>query len=248
MIISATLILYNIFASLVGVNLIIIFTEMDYLQYISFLNQIFFFVSLFFYLQLCTSFMMILACAFYQLSAFNNHLKKFIDNPTQLEVSDVIRNTSIMYDKLCDVFDSISAFYMLSILMFILGSTYFNVYFWYLLYSFLAVASKGLGYFLTTTILWCLYYLPCIFWMVMFSSWIEYEGLRTVDLVLLLAYKDTKLKNLKSSITMALQATHRRPKITCGLYELNWKALFAMMGSVFSFSVITIQFYDISNC
>lgn len=246
--IIAILIVYNIFASLVGVNLRIIFAEMDFLQYISFLNQVFFFASLFFYLQLCTSFMMILACAFYQLSALNNHLKKCISNPTELDVSDIIRNTSIMYDKLCDVFDSISAFYMLSILMFILGSTYFIVFFWYLLYAFLAVSSNDLGYFLTTTILWCLYYLPCILGMNMYSSWIESEGLRTVDLLLLLAYKDAKLKSLKSSIVTTLQAAHRRPKITCGLYELNWKALFAMMGSIFSFSIITIQFYDISNC
>lgn len=145
---------------------------------------------------------------------------------------------------MCDLHDSISSFYMINNMYSISGLTYFYVYLIYSSYVYFNQPSLDLLDFLLTDLLWGLYYTPCCLWMIIFSSWIESEGEKTVALVHQLASKDGKLDVLKSSYIMALQAQHRQLKIS-SLFDVNWKTLFALLGTIFSYSIVLIQFHEV---
>lgn len=204
-------------------------------------------LSVLFYVQFLASLMMFLAFGYYQLSALNEYLKKCIKNKVEYSSADVISNVAIMYDEICDAFDAISSFYLLSNLCVIMGLTFYVVFAYYSLYVYLKKPTKELGYFLLSSYLWCGFYSPCVIWMMRLSAWIEIEGLITANLVQILANKENSLKCTKSSIQFALLASHRKPRIFCGLYDLNFKANFALLCSTLSLSIILIQFYDVSN-
>lgn len=204
-----------------------------------------FFLSYFSYLIFYTSMMMILSLAYYQLQALNMFVVK--SKSENIPVEKIIKQTSIIYDKLCDIFELISAFYRLHNLNFLLGFYYNDFSFYYVLFILIKNPGKEIFYFFLTNVLWNLCYLPGVLWTMLFSSWIETEGIKTANLINQLASQESTMKCLKSSRIINLKMTHRRPKVSCGMFDLNWKFFFTMIGSIFSSAIILIQFYDVSK-
>lgn len=223
------------------------FAALDFKRHLGLKNEIFFIVTAFLNVQLWTSCMMLISCSFYQLLALNNHLKICISLSDSINIIRIIKKTLIMFDKLCDAFESISAFYMLNNLICLCCFLYFNVFLFYVFYVFLKNPSDFLFYFALTSLMCSLLYAPLVFHLMVYSSWLQSEGNKTADLIQQLANKDKSLRSLESSVVMMLFVSHRKPKITCGLFDLNWKTFFGIMASIFSFSIIAIQFYDVSN-
>lgn len=244
---ASVVFVYNFFYIFISIFLTFLFKLLDFNRHANLKNQIFIYLSVFSHFEFSISLMMLLSCGYYQLLALNDHIRKCIENQIESSVQEVIIKTRIIYDKLCDIFETISAFYLIGNLAFLLGLTYFNVCFYYSMYVFFKAPSEDLGYFVLVTNTWCMYFSPCVIWITLFSSWIESEGKKTVDLVQLLANKDRNLKSLNASNFMVLLTAHRKPRVFCGLFDFNWQGLFAMICSVFSFSIIVIQFYDVSN-
>lgn len=243
---ALVIVVFNLYFAALAICSHFLFIALDFNRHVSFKNKMFIYFSVFCHFEFCLSMMMFLSCGYYQLSALNDHLRKSLRSQIKFPVPDVIRKTRMMYDKLCDVFESISVFYLISNLVFLMGLTYFNICFYYSIYVFSKNPSYELGYFTLTTYCWCMYFTPCIIWITIFSSWIELEGKKTADLVQRLANKDKHLKSLTSSNLMMLLTAHRKPRIFCGLYDFNWKGFFAMICSIFSLCIIVIQFYDVT--
>ena len=225
-------------------NLVFTFKDLNIVEYLTGKDKFIFFGVFFFLMPLSVSFMMFLSCGYHQIRALNNVLESSIQNYYFICASTVIRKTSIIYDKLCDVFDLISAFYALNTLVNLSAFTYFYVFLFYDIYTYSRSPSKGLLDFTFSNLLWCLYYTPFVLYMTTLSSWIHSEGCKTGHLIEQLAKKTNK--PLGSSHIMMLQTKHRQAKISCG-FDLNWKSFFALTAHVFYFSIIVIQFYDVSN-
>lgn len=240
---------YNIFFFVSVISLVVSFQALRIFQSGASANKLIFFTTALFFLQFCTSFMMLVSYGYCQIKSLNNFLTTVNENICKKKVylPKVITQASKIYDNLCDLHDAISKYYLLNNLIFLMGFSYYLVVFSYSLYVYLENPTIGLRNYLLTVVLWCSYYAPCMAWMLTLSSWIENEGDKTDDLIQLLANKEKKLKTLKSSSIMMLQSKHRRPKITCELFDLNWKILFVIISGVFSFSIISIQFYDVSK-
>lgn len=237
----------NLYFVAMGMCTNFLFAALDFNRYVNFSNRMLLLLSIFCHFEFTTSFMMLLSCGYYQLLAMNNHLKRCVKSQIESPAEEVIRKTRIMYDKLCDIFESISVFYLISNLVFLMALIFYSICFHYTLYIYGKNPSEDLGYFVLTTFVWCTNFAPCIIWITIFSSWIESEGKKTADLVQKLANKDRNLKSLNTSILMILLTAHRKQRVFCGMYDFNWKGFFAMTCSIFSLSIIVIQFYDVSN-
>lgn len=240
-------ILYNLTFAFVRIALKYLFLKLDFDRWMSVKNEIFLSVSVFQYLQFCTSLMMLVSSGYCQLLALSNHLKTCVEECMESPARDVIKQTMIIYDRMCDVFESISAFYLISNLIFLLGLTYFTVFFYYSLFVYYNNPTEELGFFTAICYCWCLYYSPFMIWITIISSKIETEGTKISNLVQQLANMNNELENFRSSNLMYLLTAHRKLRIHFGIYDINWKASFASTGSIFSFCVILIQFYDVSK-
>lgn len=172
--------------------------------------KIAFFGSLFFYTGYAVSFMMTLAAAYFHLKAINDFLLKCGDNPENFEVKIILKEISLMHDKLCDVFECISSYFVLIILVFFLGFTYFSVFF-YTLFVFFQDSNFKIFNFLLTSLLWVSYFTPSVVWLEYFSSFIEEEGSKTADHIQNLMLHEKSLNILKKLNCFLLQVTHRNP-------------------------------------
>lgn len=190
---------------------------------------------------------MTLLCTFYQIQALNYYLEKLLKNSKTFHIPSVVKRTAIIHDKLCDVVEAISAFYLPNIFTFFLGFWYFSMFAVYNTYLLIKFPSHQLEYFLRTSILWLLYYSPCVLWMITFSSCISKEGYRTANLIQHLTVLKTDRRSLAKTNILMQQMSHRIPQISCGMFELNWKFFFACLGGTFNFSIILIQFCDVTN-
>lgn len=244
---SSIFFLHNLLLMLVFAVVIKSFDAMNISGEISFRNNTIFFSVIFCFIQASTSFMMILSCGYNQILSINQFLQRCIQCGTKMSDEEVIRNTSRLYDKLCDVFEATSTYYLFNNLQLLLAFNYFNVFFYYSVYIYITLPNFIMLNFVLTCLMWCLLYTPGIFWMMRFSSRIRAEGCKTANLVQKLANREKNRSSLRCSQGYALLIAHRQLKITCGLYELNWKSFFAILGNIFSFSIIIIQFYDVSK-
>lgn len=204
-------------------------------------NSILIFSSLYSNLFFCASMIMIMSSAFYQLHNLNTLLMQLVENRQGLTTIQIIKRTAIMFDIICDIFDGISGYYLVNISNFLLGFSYFNIFFFYSVY----MNFKHPNEFLISSMIWILYYSPFVLWMTTLASRIGLEGQKTADLIHHIVNKEMNPKTLRKSNLLVQQVFHRIPRISCGLFELNWKFFLYLTGFIFSFSVILIQFYDI---
>lgn len=219
-----------------------IFDSLKILSPLSFTFKIAFIISYLTYSIFCTTPMMLLAIAYLQLNALSRYICDYPKN--QLKPLEVVMKASIIYDKLCDIFDSMSSFYLINNVFFLAGFYFFNFFFYYALYLYIKNPIKELLEFFISSIVFNLFFSPCVIWLVTFSSWVEREGKRAADLVQQLAKTGRCPKITKRSNILMQQVIHRKPNISCAFFTVNWKFFFQMLGNIFASAIILIQFYD----
>lgn len=128
-----------------------------------------------------------------------------------------------------------------------LGFTFFSVFLCISVYIFIRTPSYPILYFTTSALLWVFYYIPCMIWMTIYASLSETEGVRTADLLQRLVSTENRSGSLKRLRIVMQQFTHRTPRISCTLFDLNWKFFLNMLGAIFSITIILIQFYETLN-
>lgn len=204
-----------------------------------------FLVTITCFIQFTTTFVMTLSSVYYQVNALNNFLTRYNQNPESIPHMHM-KKASKMFDKLCDLCDSISEFYLICNLTCLFAFVFFNVLFFYVLFVYIRNHTEILIVCLLGLSMWCFYYLIYVLYVVTISNWIQSDGCKVSDRIQKLAQRNNSLISLRSSYVMMLHEYHRRPRITCG-YDVNWKMFFVLIGIIFSSSVIIIQFYDVSN-
>lgn len=207
-------------------------------------NKILFFGSIFLYVSFFSSQVMILSCAYYQLHSLNFFLTTLRINNTR-SLHKVIYMTSIIYDMLSDVFDEISKFSLINILIFLLGFFYFNIIFYFTLFINFKTPSDELFYFSSAIFASLHYFAPGILWLITYSNWIEQECCKTSDKVAFLIGREKSSKSFRVGRNLMQQLSHRKPKISCGLFDLNWQFFFAILSGIFTYFIILVQFHDV---
>ena len=237
---------FNILIFLTMISLVESFQYLQLFQTVTSVNKFIYFTAILCFVQLFASFMMVLCYAYYEVKVLNKFLVSTVEGSNKIRTPNIFRKVSIIYDKLCDLHDVISSFYLFSNLIFLMGLFYFNVFLFYSLYIYLRNPTVDLGYYFLTLLAWYFFYFPCVICIAV-SSLIEFEGCKTYHLIQILARTRGSKKSLRSCSIFELQTKHRTPKITCGLFHINWKMFFTLIVGVFSSFIITVQFYDVSN-
>lgn len=238
---------YNFIILMIGAGLALIFDNLQFIVSSNLTSKFFFIATIIFHMYFGSSLMMLCNCGYQQLVTLNAILTKNLNDSDQQDLIDVIKKTAKMYDKLCDVFDEISTFYVFFILLVLLGFLHYNVFFVYALYILFNNLNPSILLFVIGTFLWVIYFAPCVIYLTLFSSLIESEAYRTADLVQMLVNRNMDLRSLRKASIFSLHVSHRIPKLSCGMFEINWRTFFGIMGSIFSFSIILIQFYDVTK-
>lgn len=238
---------YSIFFLFLFAELGFTFEVLHLSDTVSTINNVLFFLPLCFSVVFISSMMMMLACSYFQLKALNTTVKKIYKSHDNATVRQIIKTISIMYDTLCDAFEEFSSFYFPNNAVFISGFLYYNILFYFVVFIYIKNPNERNFLFGLISFLWVAFYAPCIIWLITFASWIEKDGVKTANLIQKLANVDRDPTYLKLSKILMQQVTHRRSKITCFMFDLNWKFFFSMLGGISSFTIIFIQFYDVAN-
>lgn len=238
-------IIYTVWHIIFWIALIQIINLLSWSDFDPPINRVFLAVSSFLHTQYTLGQMMLLASVYYQLKMLNKSLKENMKNFDELSIKSLSRQSSIIYDALCDVCDEFSKFYAIFVIIYFTALIIFTVYCNFICFVLIQSPSYHLFFFLCYFLLWLFICMPFILWTLTFSSLIATEGRKTADIL----YKVVEYKKLLNSRRISenfhLQIMHRQPKISCGLYDINWKSFFVFACLVFSFSIILIQFYDV---
>lgn len=224
-----------------------LFTLLGIVEAFNARDRLVYFSSVFFNMIFATSLMMTLSCALHQLKSLNTFLDNSFRDKIKMTNNRWLKDLLIIHDKICDIFDGISKFFSLSMIGSALGFTYFNIFFVYEVCLIIQAPSKELLYLVETSILWLFYFTPCVLFVTICASSVKREGTRTIDLIQKFVNDQMRSHELKTLIHLNQQAFHRRPRVSSGLFEPDWEFFFTMLAGIFSFSIILIQFYDVSN-
>ena len=191
---------------------------------------------------------LLLSCGLLVIKGMNKILKSYLNTSQEvIQGSDIFRNASKVYMKLCDVYNQIIKIFIFANVFATGGFVYFIIFNTYTVFISLNNPNDTLYcYFALANALWGIMYAPCIMFVMAASSQILTECQKSAGIVHQLAAKADDDRTLKQCKNFVLLTDHYKPVVSCGLFEINWKTAFMMLGSIFNYSIILIQFYDIT--
>lgn len=168
---------------------------------------------------------------------------KFLNTTFKANCSgnEEIITLSRVYLKICETMNIINKCYAINFLYYFFQVTYFGIFYLFGLWSLtiktvdVTSAIPELA-FNAISFAWFLYYFWFGAWMMIIGAWIETE---TIEIE---RYVNLYVGKCKRWNLMSLQMQHIRPIVSCGLFEINWRLLFLIIGSIFSDLIILIQF------
>lgn len=147
-----------------------------------------------------------------------------------------------IHGRLIDTLDLVNSCFAMNLLNYFFQFLIFSVFNFFGLYHYLVSHEKQLPELIFSTITF--FYFTFFFWfgawIITISSWIESQGDKTKSLIHLKIAQDSK--TAKSRSNFCLQLDHNRPRINCGLFNVNWIILFGFVSTLFSYLIILIQF------
>lgn len=198
--------------------------------------------------------MMIVSLSYYIIEALNQLLERKIvendeDEPSEDEdeMRKILRNSCKIHDKLCELFETLSLIYTINTLAIFLGLLFSSVFSVFGAFTYIKAPSGQRLMLNVIMAFWKFQFLPYVFWTVTYSSWIERDGRGTVDLMRRFMFHEKYLDCLGELDTFYQQVIHRTPFVTVMVDRINWNFFFTVLGGIFSFSIILIQFYDVSD-
>jgi 7tm Chemosensory receptor len=197
-------------------------------------------------LLFCTV-MMLVATGCFLLQSTNLLLQRVIENPEGQEKLKILKIVSSVHEKICESFESISKFFLLFIIDLLTAYVIFVVFVNFSFFIYIKNPQNNILTFVVSGSSWVTLYAPCVVWLLIFVNWTRKECKRSACLASQLVDSETSLKDVKRISCLLLQMEHRTPKISCGLFELDWHFYFFTLGTIFSMTIIFIQFYDVPS-
>lgn len=220
------------------------FLKLNVLEKVGEVDRAVFVISLSLAVQISTSLLMIITLGYF---VFLNLNQMIIDEIQQENhsIAKVTKLAAVIFDRVCDIFETISKFFALITLVFLMVVIFFNVFLSYTFFVYLKTPTILIFFFLFATFSLALFYVPFALWINGMSSAVQSQSISTCNLMQHLISRRGDYKSMKHAKTFELLVAHRQPKLSCGMFDLDWKLVFTMVGSIFSLSVIVIQFTDV---
>lgn len=209
-------------------------------------NYVILFLTNVCYLEFSLSLFIVESCAYYQLISLKEKLKNIVQNfESEASIDHLVREISIMYVKICDIFDEIQNFYLFLNILYIIGFFYYNIFSYYLMFIYFKNPNYHMLILMSSASLLILFFWFTVFNSVSISSKAQNEACRIYNLMQIIETRNDCVLRLKRSQIMSLLIAHRKPKISVGIFEMSWKSFFSILVLIYSFSIILFQFYDV---
>lgn len=189
--------------------------------------------------------MMLVALGFYLLQCSNLLLQKVVESPECCDKLKIIKLVSLIHVKICESLDEISKLFLLFFLDLLTAFVVFQVFSNFSLFIYINNPRENILAFFVSGTTWIIQYSPCVIWLLSYINWMSQAFKTTACLVSKLVHSESSEKEMKRASCLLLQMAHRTPKVSCGLFELSWNFCFLMLGTIFSMTIIFIQFYDV---
>jgi 7tm Chemosensory receptor len=196
-------------------------------------------------MQVNVSLMMLSSVGYYIMLNLNEFIDNSIEGKTFCPERKLFKLATEIHNKICEVFEKVSEFYSVLWLVTLLLTAFLNVLNVFILFLLLKVGGSEIELFIITTMAWALVCLPPVIWVVAYASAMQSQSLETGKLFTKLSTRRRNLKDLEQAQVFQLLLSHRTPKISCGMFKLDWKFFFSFVCCIFSFSIIVIQFSDV---
>lgn len=217
----------------------------DQYLYLNYLDQIemdmmegiFAFINIIAYMNYQVTHMLIIDTVYLRFKYINQILE---NNIQSIETVKIIRRIHI---RLCDVISSINACYTLNLLNFFFQFTFFNIFFYFGLMHQLIYGSTFEELIFSIIVL---AYVQFFFW---FGAWIILHSALmkseagNMEGIVLQRMMDSKSRKIMKHINIFnFQIEHEKIEVSAGLFNIDWTFLFAIIGTVFSYLIVLLQF------
>lgn len=162
-------------------------------------------------------------------------------NELNLEEIKCIRKIHFL---LCDTMSSVNTCYTLNLLNFFFQFTFFSIFFSFSIFHYLTMENSTFTELIFIIIQFG--YFQFFFW---FCGWIIiHSGLLTTEVERMESLVQSKeffaynKKAMKHFEMLNSQLWHSKLFVSSGLFKVDWTFLFAFIGTVFSYTIILIQF------
>lgn len=206
-------------------------------------------INLLTYIIYMNIYMISIYMVYFRLRNVNEFMKKIEnarENANEKEFREMLNTIAIIVDKICDVLDSIKICYTVNSLTFISYATFFFVLGIYgnFSYFFRVNPDEMELFFSLLTLFWNMFYFPFLMTIIFISNWIKHEGKKIESQIqqFSLNFLNFDVKSHKKTQLILMQLSHRRPIVSCGVFNIDWYLLFGCIATGFAYLVIIIQF------
>lgn len=245
--IASIVVVHNVWWCTITFFLNDIFNALDLNASVSRNDRIYFNVAIFYYIQLSTSTAIIGNCISLVLRSLNTSLENALQKPGNLPYFDVIRRTSLIYIKVCEILSNSSIVFTFLFPPFLMIFVFYNLLLTYGLYVYQMCPNNQLFLFSLLAFFFVCLYAPTALIFFSVSSLISSQSQTAIDLVQQIVAKQSNLVVQKKCNDLVLILEHTKPVWSCMMFDIHWKSFFSMLGVIFSYSVILVQFYDVTN-
>lgn len=205
-----------------------------------------FLINYFFYMALNITYVLVLLAVYARLHGINLYLEQQIKDVIIVndEICSLIKMAARLYDKICDSTELINSYFSFNMISSCIQFTFVIIFFSFGIFHHLVDVNSNNNQLLysVVTFTWILYFSMPVVWIIIISSWIKNES----ELIVQLFHKLSMLRNHKSIIRnvelVTLQMFHRKPLISCVLFDIDWTLALSIFGTTISYVVILIQF------
>lgn len=188
------------------------------------------------YLSYQISHMMINDLIYRRLRAMNRVLTRFTLN------QKFIKKIASIHGNLCDTLDLVNKSFAINLLSYSFQFTIFCIFYFFGFYHYMTSPEASFKEFILNVIstMYFLLFLWFGTWIVTVSSWIKSEGSLTKAIIHSKVIASPGI--LKSLNDFCLQMDQIKPRISCGLFIVDWTFLLSFIGTLFTYLIILIQF------
>lgn len=189
------------------------------------------------------TFVIILYLIYLRLRSINEHLDTLYIKIDK-EITDGLCIVRKLIEKLCDIIENVKFIFAINTIFYFTHFTFFLIMLFFALisYIFRSDATDIDFAFCIVLLSWVFYYSPTFFFGILFACLIKREVQKTFFLItkLFLIQRDINVhENVKLTL---MQLNHRCPLISCGMFDIDWRLLMSITGTVFSYLIILAQF------
>jgi hypothetical protein len=206
-----------------------------------------FFGSLTFYFLFGFGYTLITTMINFQFKGLNQMLSKLHELEDESNIKEIMREVRRIHDTLYDTVDAISSYFVITCWTFLLKLFFFGIFASYTVFVYFNDPNPDTFHFSIAISNWFFLYVPFNIYTATISAAIENKAKDTIEILGHSRILKKSTKFIKSFECLVQQSMHRRPVLSFGLLEIDWKENFTVLNGIFSFSIILIQFYDVKK-